>query len=356
MMSLMSSLPPPSPSASPALLTWLNTTLTKVGHKGSSASGWTQAAIQALELKPLQTEASFRQFYRVVGPDTSVVLMNSPPDKERNTAFVSIAQALSAADICVPEVLAHDEPAGWLLLSDLGHTHFIDLYRQGDHARCLQHALLTLERLAPVRHPAIEPYTLARLSDELDIFTEWLVLRACNLKLPEQAFAAARERLLANASDQSQVCVHRDFHCKNLLLIDNPATRHTPEPAQETGVLDFQDALIGPNGYDLASLLHDCYWRFDDRTIDTVVDQVTGVTRKSIDLLAVQRQLKAIGIFTRLALRDNKTSHLQHIEPVLERLIALCRQYQELNALGTWLHQSLRQPALQWIDSMARPL
>lgn len=358
MMALMSSLPPTpaSPPASPALLAWLNATLSQVGHKGRSTPGWTNTALQALELQPLQTKASFRQFYRVVGPDTSVVLMNSPPDKERNTEFVSIAQALSAADICVPEVLAHNEAAGWLLLSDLGHTHFIDRYRQGDHLRCLQHALVTLERLAPVRHPAIEPYTLARLSDELDIFTEWLVIRACNLKVPEQAFATARERLLANASDQSQVCVHRDFHCENLLLVDGPATGHNLEPEQETGVLDFQDALIGPNGYDLASLLHDCYWRFDDRTIDTVLDQVAGVTRKSVDLLAVQRQLKAIGIFARLALRDNKTSHLQHIEPVLDRLVALCRQYQELNALGTWLHQTLRKPALQWIDSMARSL
>ena len=321
---------------------WLITTL--------ETQGWQQGAVDNLRLLPLQAEASFRQFYRVIGPDTSVVLMDSPPDKERNAEFVSIANALSNAGICVPSVLAHDETAGWLLLSDLGSTHFIDLYQDGDHAYCLQQALLTLERIAPVRHPAIETYTLARLSDELEIFADWLVAAACGISLPERLLEPVRELLLTNADNQQQVCVHRDFHCKNLLLVN---TSGDPEDGQhETGVLDFQDALVGPNGYDLASLLHDCYWRFDDHTIDTVIDQVSGVSRRSVDLLAVQRQLKAIGIFARLALRDNKTSHLQYIGPVLEGLIALCGRYPELHELGTWLQDALHKSALIWIDSI----
>ncbi len=324
-----------------ALRAWLDTML--------ASQGWEAAAIDAAKLQPLQTEASYRQFYRVQHGTRSLVLMDSPPAKERNTEFVNIAAALSAAEITVPEVLAHNESAGWLLLSDLGQVHFIDRYRAGDHRSCLHSALATLERLAAVRHPAIEPYTLERFSDELEIFTTWLVDAACTLSLPDGLFQPARKLLLQNADDQQAVCVHRDFHCKNLLLM--PSKQGDANDAPDTGVLDFQDALIGPNGYDLASLLHDCYWRFDDYTIDAIIDRVAGVNRRSVDLLAVQRQLKAIGIFSRLAQRDNKTSHLIHIEPVLANLTELCARYPELRSLGDWLHTTLKAPARRWVAS-----
>ncbi len=340
MMTRMNSSPsasPPIPASAP-LRAWLNAEL-------SDQQGWTANAIQSAAIQPLQTEASFRQFYRVSHPGASLILMNSPPAKERNAEFVSIAGALAAAAINVPQILAHNQTAGWLLLSDLGDVHFIDRYRAGDHHSALRSALQTLQRLAAVRHAAIEPYTLGRLSDELQIFTDYLVQAACNTRLPESIFEPARDLLLQNADDQTPVCVHRDFHCKNLLLM---STTQDQSKDPQTGVLDFQDALIGPNGYDLASLLHDCYWRFDDHTIDTVIDKVAGVSRRSVDLLAVQRQLKAIGIFARLALRDKKTSHLVHIEPVLDNLISLCARYPELNALGEWLHGSLRTPASKW--------
>lgn len=342
----MNSLPPtapqtstPTPQLGTALADWLTHTL--------ATQGWSRDAINRANVSALQTEASFRQFYRVAGPTSSVVLMDSPPAKERNAEFVSIATALAQAQVRVPEVLAHNESKGWLLLSDLGETHFIDQYQAGNPTRCLDAALSTLEQIAPVRHPAIEPYTLARLNDELEIFTDWLVTAACEITVPEAVFAPARDLLLANASDQGEVCVHRDFHCKNLLLVDTVDT--SGETAIETGVLDFQDALIGPNGYDLASLLHDCYWTFDDHTIDSVIDRVAGVTRRSVDLLAIQRQLKAIGIFARLALRDSKTSHLRHIGPVIRSLVSLCYRYPELLALGEWLEKSLHDPALQWL-------
>jgi len=324
---------------SDALRAWLHRTL--------ASQGWDAAAIAAARLQPLQTEASFRQFYRVQHDNRSLVLMDSPPAKERNTEFVSIAGALAAANITVPEVLAHNEPAGWLLLSDLGQVHFIDRYQAGDHLGCLRSALITLERLAAVRHPTIEPYSLERLSDELDIFTTWLVRSACKLNLPDRLFQPVRELLLQNADNQKAVCVHRDFHCKNLLLTAPKESAAHDNP--QTGVLDFQDALIGPNGYDLASLLHDCYWQFDDHLIDSMIDKVAGVSRRSVDLLAVQRQLKAIGIFARLAQRDNKTSHLLHIEPVVTNLTRLCARYAELAELGEWLQGTLQSPARLWV-------
>jgi len=115
------------------------------------------------------------------------------------------------------------------------------------------------------------------------------------------------------------------------------------------GVLDFQDALRGPAGYDLASLLHDCYWTFSDSVIDSVINELADTNRRAIDLLAIQRQLKAIGIFARLASRDNKTSHLPYIKPVLGNVVDLCTRYQELKSLGSWLADSVVEPAQHWV-------
>lgn len=327
-----------APSA--ALTDWLTSTLVQTGKAGRGAP----------TLQPLQTEASFRQFYRVQGASEPLVLMDSPPDKEQNPQFVAVARAFRTNEIYVPEIYAHHESAGWLLLSDLGSTHFIDAYHAGEHEQCLTAALTVLEQIAAVRDPAITTYTSTRLADELNIFRDWLVMRACQLALPDSLFNSASKLLLANAADQEQVCVHRDFHSKNLLI--RPPTDNQQTNNQQVGVLDFQDALMGPRGYDLASLLHDCYWKFSDDVIDNLIARVPGASRRSIDLLAVQRQLKAIGIFARLASRDGKTSHLPHIASVLKNLCELCARYRELNALGTWLADTLTPAANRWVATM----
>ena len=331
------------PRVSPALEGWLQEKLADLFNSPEQRSdGYT--------LAPLQTEASFRQFYRVTGVGQPLVLMESPPDKENNQQFVAVARAFRTGDICVPEVHAHNEREGWLLLSDLGDTHFIDAYRAGgdNELRCMHAALETLDKIAAVTDPTIPPYTTQRLSDELDIFIDWLAADACKIAPPQRLFEPVRKLLLDTASQQPQVCVHRDFHCKNLLVLEAGSDATGPD-SPGVGVLDFQDALIGPLGYDHASLLHDCYWKFPDAIIDHVVERVSGIDRRTVDLLAVQRQLKAIGIFARLASRDGKTSHLPYIEPVLRNIIYLCSRYPELNALGHWLSDSLSDRALYWV-------
>ncbi len=347
-----------SDKISPALYSWLVDTLEQTGTAGPTAPG----------LQALQTEASFRQFYRVTGTSEPLVLMDSPPAKEQNPQFVAVAAAFAAQGIRVPSLLAHNIPEGWLLLTDLGQTHFIDAYKDGNEAQCLQAALVTLQRIGSVKDPIIPNYTAQRLSDELDIFVDWLVRDACDVALPDKLFEDTRKLLLANAANQPQVCVHRDFHCKNLLWDRNAQrnirrdvrrnvqknTQTEGASADPVGVLDFQDALIGPAGYDLASLLHDCYWKFSDPVIDTVVSGLPDTNRRAVDLLAVQRQLKAVGIFARLASRDSKTSHLPHIEPVLGNLVDLCQRYEELKPLSGWLTDSLVTPARRWVADIQK--
>ncbi|MEM7219774.1 MAG: phosphotransferase [Pseudomonadota bacterium] len=308
----------------PAAAAWLDKTLER--HAESPAD----------RIEPLAVEASTRLFFRVHAGATTRVLMCSPPATENNAAFVAVAELLARHGVGVPDILAHDVDAGLLLLTDLGSRHFGDLYAAGDAQRCLDAAEATLAQLRALPTDAVPDYTPARLSDELDICIDWLV-RPTDSALPDALFEPAREGLLANAADQEQVFVHRDFHCRNLLL----------RADDSVGVVDFQDALIGPEHYDRASLLYDCYWRFDD---DTIARHAPSESWR-MERLAIQRQLKAVGIFARLASRDDKTTHLRYIDDVLACTISLCARQDSapLRRLGEWLEATLAPNARRWV-------
>jgi N-acetylmuramate 1-kinase len=306
---------------------------------------WTEARLAELEAplvawQALPVEASHRRFFRVdVGaPPGSYVVMSSPPELERNDAFEHLARCFAAAGIGVPRIHAIDRERGLVLLSDLGERHFIDAYRDPGIATVLPAAIDTLIRLQKVQDAEIAPYTRQRFEDELGIYREWFLgalLEQPRANVLDDMFA----RLVAATEAQPRCCVHRDFHCRNLLYRDDGSDGS----AGSVGVVDFQDALIGPATYDLASLLRDCYYRFDEADVarwrevylahtPLPVDRATFP--RDLDLVALQRQLKAVGIFARLLLRDGRATHVPHIVPVLERIGALAAQYAELAPLA----------------------
>jgi len=218
----------------------------------------------------------------------------------------------------------------------LGERELVDAYGGPAEAPALEAALRTLIDLQAVTDPAIPPYTIDRLRDELGIFSEWFAAGLLETSLPA-ALQSAFEGLAGQVAGQLSVCVHRDYHCRNLLF--DPDTGRL-------GVVDFQDALIGPVSYDLASLLHDCYHRFSVEDVARWRDWYLQHSPLDLDPksfaadlthTAIQRQLKAVGIFTRLCLRDGKVSHLVHILPVLESLSSLARHQQSLAPLSDWL-------------------
>jgi N-acetylmuramate 1-kinase len=311
---------------------------------------WTQSALAQLHATdgagelhwlPLRVEASQRRFYRVrwataasprQSPAPSYVVMNSPPSVENNDQFVALARLFAEHGIGVPRLWSADSAAGFFLMADLGETHFADVYESQGPEVALGAALPTLIRLQQVEDPAIPPYTRDRFADELGIYVDWFLGRLLNAPAPAK-LADAFDRLLEATDAQPRCCVHRDFHSRNLLLRTDGTV----------GVVDFQDALVGPATYDLASLLRDCYHTFPetvvaewrDRYLDATplpVDRATFA--RDLDLVALQRQLKAVGIFARLHLRDGRDSHLAHIVPVLERIGALAGCYPELAALA----------------------
>ena len=290
---------------------------------------------------PLKVEASHRLFYRIADTRDSYVLMVSPPELEQNEQFVTMQKVFFTQDIPVPQLIAYDFPLGLFLMADLGKTDLEQAYASADRSLSISTAIDWLHKIQTIDNaPA---YTAERFETELDIFQEWFVDKSLNHT--DINMNSVTEPLLDAIVSQPIGCVHRDFHCRNLLFNDG-----------KLGIVDFQDALIGPALYDLASLLRDCYYVFSESEIDAwltyYLSTQTPITsalktfgeteiRRMLDFTAVQRQLKAIGIFARLNLRDQKSSHLQYIDPLLERLIDLTNRYQDLATLNTQLKSCL---------------
>ena len=308
---------------------------------------WVEASVDAAvdEVEPLLAEASNRRFHRVrlaqaasaaARPEpASLVVMHSPPALERNDAFLAVQALLSSHGLPVPPIFASDVARGFFLLGDFGDRHLQDVYPGPGRGRAIALAIDALVRMQAIEDADLPPYEESRLREELGIFAEWLLGALLGEALPAHA-QTAFDALVQNALGQPQCLIHRDYHCRNLMLTSEG----------RLGIVDFQDALIGPASYDLASLLWDCYHRFDGAELRRWQERYRSRCRfafdpkafsRMLDLTGLQRQLKAVGIFVRLLLRDGKASHLGHILPVFDAMRQICAAYPETLALGKWL-------------------
>ena len=306
------------------------------------------------EWRDVVGDASFRHFYRIHTGASSLIAMDAPPATENNAQFVRLSKLFRGVGVRVPEIIASDIEQGFLLVSDLGDLHYSTVYGTVEHDAAIDAALDTMITIGRVGdgNGVVPPYTSQRFRDELELFKVWLVegLLQRSLTKAEGGMLDGVWRTLIECVDaQNKVCVHRDFHSRNLLWGADRVTR----------VVDFQDALHGPALYDLASLLRDCYVRFDEAEIarwrerfrvraaeaGLPVERDPAKFARQLDITAMQRQLKAVGIFSRLELRDRRPSHLVDIEPVLDHLIDVARSYPDFRTFGEWLAQSIRPAA-----------
>jgi N-acetylmuramate 1-kinase len=311
---------------------------------------WLRAYFIPNRMEPISGDASFRRYYRIFLCDTSFIAVDSPPEKENNLAFVSIAKRFLKEKLNVPDIIAANLEQGFLLLSDFGDDQLLDIINEQNVDGYYEAAIENLRRLqycqdfTPWQLPVFDRQLLM---DELYRFHEWYLVKHLKLNLSSQDLKLLHhtyELLVTYAIRQPMVCVHRDYHSKNLMILPNNAL----------GILDFQDAVYGPISYDVVSLLKDCYITWPQERVAGWLMQfwknnLSDCQRKSISLaeftqffdwMGLQRHLKVLGIFARLYYRDQKESYLQYLPRILDDYVSLvCDRYSEFNSFKRFLRE-----------------
>ena len=298
---------------------------------------------QECELAPASSDASFRRYFRIGLEQGSRIVMDAPPEQEDCRPFIHVAALLQGAGLNAPEIIAADLDEGFLLLGDLGNTTYLEVLNtetvDGLYGDALG-ALIGIQTCVDTASAELPAYDEAMLQTELDLFKDWYLEKHSGVSLNAEQQAVWQQTcqiLISSALEQPTVCVHRDYHSRNLMQV---------EAGRNPGILDFQDAVIGPVTYDLVSLLRDCYISWPCQQVEEWVDGFyeqavhSGIVNadrisekqflKWFDLMGVQRHLKAIGIFARLLHRDNKEGYIQDIPRTLSYVMDVCQRSPEL--------------------------
>ncbi|GGA67808.1 cell wall phosphotransferase [Neiella marina] len=312
---------------------------------------WLQNALNnpQLTIELVSGDASFRRYFRVLGGDTTMIAVDAPAPHEDCGLFLQVADAFRQHQVRVPSVIAADAEQGFMCLEDFGDRLFFSALSDSNKTQWYQHALQPLLDVANVEGTETGPlpsFDAAHVARENALFTDWLLATHLQLSLTaaEQTMIAdAFSVLTDNALAQPQVGVHRDYHSRNIMLLDN----------DEIGVIDFQDAVLGPITYDVVSLLRDCYvewpdewvyqrlaeWATKARAQDLLESTEQSLVERWFDLMGIQRHVKASGIFCRLCHRDGKTSYLHDVPRTLGYIVRIAKKYPETREFGHFVEQ-----------------
>jgi hypothetical protein len=296
-------------------------------------------------LQPASSDASFRRYFRLNTNTGTAIVMDAPPAQEDCTPFVHVTQLLAQAGVNVPTVLAQNIPQGFLLLTDLGrYTYYQVLQTEPTDAqvqtiyRDALDALVKMQRASTTGLPA---YDAQRLADELTLFPQWYVNQYCKAELStdeQNLMSGIFGLLVSDAAVQPAVLVHRDFHSPNLMLA---------ETGENPGVLDYQDALRGPISYDIASLVMDARTTWEEpQQLDWAIRyweraRAAGLPapadfadfHRQYEWMSLQRNLRILGVFARLSLRDGKHHYLDHMPRVSGYVRQVAARYNALRPL-----------------------
>lgn len=323
------------------------------GHKNNfdndprlaQAQAWLQATGLEMQsgFRNVAGDASFRRYFRLRVDGQSAILMDAPPPAEDTRPFVDVTSRLRAAGLCAPEILQADLENGFLLLEDLGddlYRGFLDQGNADDHFPAL---FDVLRRMAwKVDASGLPEYNARLLRYEMDLFPNWY-LDHHRKHMPRSEFDrywnGFCKQVIGSALEQPACFVHRDFHSCNLLKM----------PSGDVGIIDFQDAVLGPVSYDFISLVWDRYISWPRPRLEAWMEQfrqMLGVSiepdqwRRYCDLMGLQRNIKVVGIFARLYYRDGKTGYLEMIPGFYDYLTGTLRRYPEFSDMLELLEQA----------------
>ncbi len=298
----------------------------------------------------LAGDASFRRYARIKLNNKTFMLMDAPPEKEDCVPFVTIDEFFDAHGVRVPHIVAKDLEQGFLLLEDFGDVllsalltdETVDGYYAQSFAQLIQ-----LQSIDGLNH--FPEYSYEKLMSEMALLTDWM-LPSLQIKPSDEESALIKRTfaILANAAlAQPQVIVHRDFHSRNLMVLADE---------KEQGVIDFQDAVIGADTYDLISITRDAYVQWNPERVYSWFQTFYNLLpasakegrdfeqfKKDADFMAIQRHIKILGIFVRLFERDGKSGYLKDLPRVMWYLLEESKPYAEL------------QPFMQFIQAKVLP-
>ena len=304
-------------------------------------------------LIPLAGDASFRRYFRLQYNGLTRIVMDAPPGKEDLEPFIHIAHVLSKAHVLTPEILSIDKEQGFLLLSDFGDQLLLEALQPQTANGWYHDTINTLLKIqqCPIADPVLPSFDKTFMLKEMSLCPEWFFTAYLSLNLKEKETILIQKTMewIANeVSSQPLVFIHRDYHSRNIMIVDSP-------PGTTLGIIDFQDAMQGPLTYDLVSLLKDCYIDWPrERVLDWVeffysrTDLTHSYTLaefiRAFDLCGLQRHLKILGVFCRLYLRDKKQGYLKDLHLTLKYALECTEIYEELHPFYVFLQERVYLP------------
>jgi aminoglycoside/choline kinase family phosphotransferase len=299
------------------------------------------------QIEAMTPDAGFRRYYRVYSQQRTFVAMDASLAQENLPAFIAIAESLAAHHVHTPQILQRDMQQGYLLLSDFGDTTYLQALTPANAESLYALALAALAKMqscASIHNYIVPAFTPALMLQEWQWHQEWFMRQLLTIELPASLLAqlqATIQGLITSISQQPVLFMHRDYHSQNIMLLAN----------KEPGVIDFQDAFIGPVTYDLVSLLRDCYiaWPEDD-VLRWVIFYKQNLLYKTIatsisddefvhwfDEMGIQRHLKALFTFARKAVRDHDHHYLVHVPRTVNYISAAAKRHPQLQSVVSYM-------------------
>ena len=293
---------------------------------------------------------AFVRYFRVKTIEDSFIVMDAPPQNESIEAFLKISQILNTINVNVPDIYEESDVLGFILMQDFGSDTYLDVLNDDNQQRLYGDSIDSLIQMQKlVKKGLCQSYTQKILLDEMTLFIEWYLKRYKKIELTNkenEMLLTCFEKISKKVLNQEKFFVHRDYHCRNLMI----------QKSNNPGILDFQDALEGPVTYDLVSLLKDAYIEWDEEIIlDHVVrywekakinNLITNLEfstfYKDFECMGIQRHLKILGIFARLSIRDKKNQYLENIPLVEKYLMDATERYRDFHQLRNFLDKVIK--------------
>ena len=304
-------------------------------------SHWVHQTKPNAKLASASADASFRRYFRVSDQKQTWIAMDAPPEKENLVPFIAVGERLVNASVNAPSIYQSDLEQGFLLMDDLGNVPYLTELNIETADSLYLDALNTLVKIQSADSHQLPKYNEELLRTELMLMPDWFLNKHLDVELQGSEKVALEDVftfLVKNSLEQPQVFVHRDYHSRNLMITEK----------SNPGVIDYQDAVLGPICYDLASILRDCYIAWPESRVSGWVEDFrlmaieSGLIGNEIDskqfkrwfdLIGLQRHLKVLGIFARLSHRDGKQAYLNDLPLTLSYVLSVAQRYPETSVL-----------------------